>query len=86
MICQFVGKLTLKARKTIMVHIFKTSVKNKTQIKILKPHLDLNFKDIKWNFDLEDCDKILRIESKKNVCQKIICLLNYYHFDCIELE
>ena len=48
-----------------MIHVFKTSVKNKTQIKKLEPVFDSNFQDIKWNFDLEDCDKILRIESKK---------------------
>ena len=69
-----------------MIHVFKTSVKKKTQIKKLKPVLDLNFQDIKWNFDLEDCDKILRIESKKNICKKVINLLKRYHFDCIELE
>jgi hypothetical protein len=70
-----------------MIYVFKTSVRNKTQIKKLKPHLDSEFQDIKWNFDLEDCDKILRIESKKNVRKKrIINLLNSFHFDCIELE
>lgn len=69
-----------------MIHVFKTSVKNKAQIKKLKPVLDLNFQDIKWNFDLEDCDKILRIESKKNITKKVITLLRSCHFDCIELE
>jgi hypothetical protein len=69
-----------------MIHVFKTSVKNKAQIKKLRPVLDLNFQDIKWNFDLEDCDKILRIESKKNITKKVITLLRSYHFDCIELE
>lgn len=69
-----------------MIHVFKTSVKNKAQIKKLKPALDSSFQDIKWNFDLEDCDKILRIESKKNICKKVVNLLRSYHFDCIELE
>lgn len=69
-----------------MIHVFKTSVKNKAQIKKLKPVLNLNFQDIKWNFDLEDCDKILRIESKKNITKKVINLLKSHYFDCIELE
>ncbi|OIV40568.1 hypothetical protein BKM63_16970 [Flavobacterium johnsoniae] len=69
-----------------MIHVFKTSVKNKAQIKKLKPALDSSFQDIKWNFDLEDCDKILRIESKKNIGKKVVNLLRSYHFDCIELE
>ncbi len=69
-----------------MIYVFKTSVKNKSQIKKLKPLLDSNFQDIQWNFDLEDCDNILRIESKKNVCNKVINLLNSFNFDCVELE
>ena len=69
-----------------MIHVFKTSVKNKTQIKKLKPAFDSNFQEIKWNFDLEDCDKILRIESKKNIGKKVIRLLRSCHFDCFELE
>lgn len=69
-----------------MIHVFKTSVKNKAQIKKLKAVLDSDFQDIKWNFDLEDCDKILRIESKKNIGKKVVNLLRSYHFDCIELE
>jgi len=69
-----------------MIHVFKTSVKNKAQIKKLKPVLELNFQDIQWNFDLEDCDNILRIESKKNIGKKVIRLLRSHYFDCIELE
>lgn len=69
-----------------MIYVFKTSVKNKTQIKKLKPYPDSNLQDIKWNFDLEDCDSILRIVSKKNICKKVNNLLNSFYFDCIELE
>lgn len=86
MICQFCVLITKQGNCKHMIHVFKTSVKNKTQIKKLKPVLDSNFQEIKWNFDLEDCDKILRIESKKNICRKVISLLKLYHFDCIELE
>lgn len=69
-----------------MIHIFKTSVKNKTQIKRLKLSFDLIIPNLKWNFDLEDCDKILRIESNENIIQTIISLLNSNRFDCEELE
>ena len=47
-----------------MFEIFKTSV-NDVQIadKIVKA-LDSRFPDFKANFDLEDCDKILRVHAK----------------------
>lgn len=69
-----------------MIFVFKTSVKNKIQIKKLKPHLDKTLRNEKWNFDLEDCDKILRIDSKENIVSNIINLLKIHNFDCEELK
>lgn len=47
-----------------MVWVFKTTVKNKTQVKKVAPLLNgLLSPCAKWNFDLSDCDKVLRIES-----------------------
>ena len=42
--------------------VFKTSVKTKMQVKKLKRHIDKILPNEKWNFDLEDGDKILRID------------------------
>lgn len=69
-----------------MIFVFKTSVKSKTQAKRLKPHIDCILPAIKWNFDLEDCDNILRIDSKENVVLKIKQLLNEHNFYCEELD
>jgi hypothetical protein len=49
-----------------MVFIFKTSVKTQTQAKKLKQPINNLLPKATWNFDLEDMDKILRIDSKKN--------------------
>lgn len=38
-----------------------------------------------WNFDLEDCDHILRIESKRAIGHLIINLLHENGFECQEL-
>jgi hypothetical protein len=38
------------------------------------------------NFDLDDCDKILRIDSEENIVLKITGLLNTHQFNCEELE
>lgn len=69
-----------------MIYVFKTSVKTKTQAKKLKPHIDKLLPGAKWNFDLDDCDKILRIDSRENIVLKITGLLNVHQFHCEELE
>ena len=69
-----------------MVYVFKTSVKYKKQIKKIAPELDKINEIQEWNFDLEDCDKILRIKGRKlnpNSVSNIMCSLG---FSCSELE
>jgi hypothetical protein len=69
-----------------MVYVFKTSVKFKKQIKLIAAVFDNSNEIKKWNFDLEDCDKILRIEATKlNVC-KIVDVLHFIGCSCIELK
>ena len=69
-----------------MIYIFKTSVKTKNEAKSLKPHIDKILPNAKWNFALDDCDKILRVDSEENVVLKIIGLLNVHKYSCEELE
>jgi len=69
-----------------MIYVFKTSVRTKNQVKDLQPHIDKILPDQKWNFDLKDCDKILRIESEENIVLKITGLMNFHKFYCEELE
>ncbi|WP_435353142.1 hypothetical protein [Emticicia sp. SJ17W-69] len=54
--------------------MFKTTVKNKTQVKKVAPLLNgLLSPCAKWNFDLSDCDKVLRIESlHQTIDEKVI--------------
>jgi len=69
-----------------MIFVFLTSVKTKMQVNKLKPHIDKILPNAKWNFDLEDIDKILRIDSEENIVLKIIDLLNIHNYSCEELE
>jgi hypothetical protein len=69
-----------------MIFVFKTSVKTKMQVKKLKPHIDQRLPNTKWNFDLGDIDKILRIDSEENIVLIIIDLLNIHSYNCEELE
>lgn len=65
-----------------MIYIFKTTVFTEYHIQLLKPHLD-KLANTNWNFDLEDCDKILRIETLCTVSeQTIISLLKDKGFYC----
>jgi hypothetical protein len=67
-----------------MIFVYKTSVSAEKDIAMLQPHLD-NLNEIKWNFDLEDCDKILRIDSKEEVSGVIVRILLEHGFKCEEL-
>ncbi|MEO5908612.1 MAG: hypothetical protein ABI148_06880 [Ginsengibacter sp.] len=69
-----------------MIYVFKTSVKTKKQIKKLKPHIDKMLSNAKWNFDLDDCDKILRIDNEEDIVLEITDLLNFHSYCCEELE
>ena len=69
-----------------MIYVFKTSVKTKSQVKKLQPHINKVVPNEKWNFDLEDCDKILRMDTEENIVLKITGLLNIHKFYCEELE
>lgn len=67
------------------MYVFKTSVKTKKAIRQLRPGLNALLVQSKWNFDLEDCDNILRIDTQNEVAATIIKLLQNYGFDCEEL-
>ena len=69
-----------------MIYVFKTSVETKTQVKKLKPHIDKILPGEKWNFDLDDCDNVLRIDSRKNIVVQITELLKSHQYHCEELE
>jgi hypothetical protein len=65
-----------------MVEVFKTDVKDPDQANMLIDQIHKNFIDYKVNFDLEDCDKILRVKSEKDLIQSspLIDLLNSFGF------
>lgn len=65
--------------------IFKTNVTCQKQVEQLQALLHENWAISKWNFDLEDCDKILRIEASAEISEEIIKLLHSKGFDCQEL-
>jgi hypothetical protein len=72
---------------TIMnVLVFKTSVETPDQIQYLTPKLNALAGQGSWNFDLADCDRILRIVSDSVNPETAIHLINSLGFMCDELE
>ncbi len=49
-----------------MVEVFSTNIKTEKQADLLLEYFRRKFPDYKINFDLEDCDHILRIECHYN--------------------
>ncbi|WP_300598465.1 hypothetical protein [Niabella sp.] len=49
------------------IEIFKTNVFDKATARVLVKNLKRIYPRSKINFDLEDCDKILRIESRQPI-------------------
>ena len=52
-----------------MVEVFKTNVSKTDEAEMLVDRIHLNFAEYKVNFDLEDCDKILRVKSTSGSVQ-----------------
>lgn len=68
------------------VLVFKTSVTKKNEVKKLSPLLnELTENNCHWNFDLGDCDNILRVETQKLQPCNISTLLQLQGFLCEEL-
>lgn len=66
--------------------IFATSVGSKEEVSRVQPLLSSVEGIRKWTFDLEDCDKILRVVSKNIPARFIEELLQKAGFVCDELK
>ncbi|HTS45635.1 MAG TPA: hypothetical protein VMH01_14650 [Puia sp.] len=69
-----------------MVEIFKTDVSKKTKAKNILSMLQKEFPHLKVNFDLGDCDKILRVEGKIISTEKIVSLMEEQKYLCELLQ
>lgn len=68
------------------VEVFKTNVQKKTQSKMLLSVLSEVYPSLKMNFDLSDCDKVLRIEGDNMEACEIRLLVKKYGFMCEVLD
>jgi len=68
------------------VLVFATSVEKPRHVSRIKPLLTAVPSIHDWNFDLEDCDNILRVEARDVSPRYIETLLQTAGFECRELE
>jgi hypothetical protein len=69
-----------------MVEIFSTSVKEESHAITLIAMLQRHLPGCSINFDLKDCDKILRVKGENFCIKSIIELLQSQGFFCSQLK
>lgn len=75
----------MKVQNSI-ISVFKTSVATKHLSKKIITEILLFDSVIACNFDLHDCDKVLRIVSRTDISEKVIAHLQGKGFFCEELN
>ena len=66
----------------MIVEVFKTNVEEVELSELLIRQLEDQFPDSLINFDMEDCDRILRVEARTITTEKIIQILNSNGYSC----
>ena len=64
------------------VEVFKTNVQHEKDARIIIHRLEEQFPETVVNFDLEDCDKVLRVACRDQILQtqKIMAVVESYGF------
>jgi len=69
-----------------MIEVFKTNVQSLPDAYLLIRSLSNAFSGCEASFDLDDCDRILRIKTADVICHaEIVQLLHTYGFDAAPL-
>ncbi len=66
-------------------YILKTSLATSQDLLQLSRFLDCVSPTVDWYVDLEDCDKVLRVESNELDMEEIIEIVQYAGFEAEEL-
>ncbi len=70
--------------KYLMITIFKTNI-NEEQESSVRQFLNLFKEIVKVDFDFEDSDNILRIETVRDIAKQVEVMLNSNGYCCTEL-
>ena len=67
------------------VLILKTNIRYKKHLKDVAPLLNGQDSILRWNIDLQDVDKVLRIEADDMALNDVVQLIQEAGFHCEEL-
>ncbi len=67
------------------VEVYKTDVTTKEEASHIVTLLQFVISDCAINFDLEDCDRILRIETSRDIKEMVYDVFNKQGFYCQKL-
>ncbi len=70
----------------MLIEVFKTDVQEEVVANEMVTILLEYFPDSRINFDLKDCDNILRFEGKNLVPEKVISIVKENGFNCMILD
>ena len=70
----------------MIVEIFKTNVQKESEKEYVIAVIQTQFPDYKINFDLEDCDKILRVEGIDIQCDNLMDYVHCLGYTCVRLD
>ncbi|MFD2941375.1 hypothetical protein ACFS3A_15130 [Flavobacterium notoginsengisoli] len=70
----------------MIVEIFKTNVQKESEKDYVIAVIQTQFPDYKINFDLEDCDKILRVEGIDIQCDNLMDYVHCLGYTCVRLD
>ncbi|MDB5121332.1 MAG: hypothetical protein JWN56_2550 [Sphingobacteriales bacterium] len=73
------------SEKRVYIMVFKTNIQYKKDVKVVSLPLNQSALINSWNIDLDDCDKILRIESHTLDSEAVISIIQKAGYCCEEL-
>ena len=65
-----------------MIEVFKTNIQEKTQSEEVKKQILKHYPELIIGFDLEDIDKVLRIEGSFFISSDVVELIVFIGFEC----
>ncbi|PLK43957.1 hypothetical protein C0V77_12445 [Emticicia sp. TH156] len=68
-----------------MIRVFATNVKNPTKADLIVKEILIAYPQYRVNFDLEDCDNILRIEGNYFRSDSVVNILKENGYECSEI-
>lgn len=68
------------------VLVYKTNINHAQDVDRVKPYFDDQAGIQRWNVDVEDSDKVLRVEAESDISETIVTLVQEAGFQCVELD